>query len=411
MIISTADAIDPLPVPIGLARLAKLAFDGHDLAPLADDLTSRALAASPDPAALMDLSTIAQLTGRRDDRLMLQTAALSRRRIYRQPAASESALRLLALMAPGDFLANTPLEFMLQDANVTLDMLYLVPGCPLPQPLPAHDVAIVAATELEENRPLLDQLTLISTWPRPVLNAPDRIARLTRDGAWRLLRSVPGVVYPTNARIERACLAAIGNGETNIADVLAFGFPMLVRPVDSHAGHGLALIGEKGAIGGYLHEHPAREFFAAPFVDYRCDDGMYRKYRVALIEQIPYACHMAISTHWMIHYLNAGMMESAEKRAEEARFMAEFDETFALRHREALAGIAERVGLDYVTMDCAETRDGRLLVFEVGNGMIVHAMDPPDLFPYKAPQMRKVFDAFEAMLRKASPTHRPAAAA
>jgi hypothetical protein len=30
--------------------------------------------------------------------------------------------------------------------------------------------------------------------------------------------------------------------------------------------------------------------------------------------------------------------------------------------------------------------------------MIVHAMDPPDMFPYKAPQMHKVFDAFHAML-------------
>ena len=27
-------------------------------------------------------------------------------------------------------------------------------------------------------------------------------------------------------------------------------------------------------------------------------------------------------------------------------------------------------------------------------------MDPPDLFPYKQPQMRKVFAAFEGMLRQ-----------
>jgi len=32
--------------------------------------------------------------------------------------------------------------------------------------------------------------------------------------------------------------------------------------------------------------------------------------------------------------------------------------------------------------------------------MIVHSMDPPDLFPYKAPQMRKVRDAFRDMLRR-----------
>jgi hypothetical protein len=403
-------ATDIPPVPIGLARLSKLAFDGCDLAPLADELSARALAVPPDAAALMDLSTIAQLTGRRDDRLLLQAGALSIQRIYRQPSA-EDGLRLLAFMAPGDFLANTPLEFMLADTNVTLDMVYVTPGLPLPQPLPAHDVAIVAATELAENRAVLDQLAmLVATWPRPVLNAPERIARLTRDGAWALLHCVAGVVYPPNVRIGRAQLTAVGIDATNIAEVIGFDFPMLVRPVDSHAGHGLALVAEPCAIGPYLNDHPESEFFVAPFVDYRSADGLYRKYRVAIIDGRPYACHMAISRHWMIHYLNAGMMESEEKRAEEARFMAEFDRDFAPRHETALAGLAERIGLDYVTMDCAETRDGRLLVFEVGNGMIVHAMDPPALFPYKAPQMRKVFAAFEAMLRKAS-ARRPAVAA
>ena len=42
-----------------------------------------------------------------------------------------------------------------------------------------------------------------------------------------------------------------------------------------------------------------------------------------------------------------------------------------------------------------------LLIFEADNTAIVHDMDPPDLFPYKAPQMRKIFDAFAAMLSTA----------
>jgi hypothetical protein len=39
-----------------------------------------------------------------------------------------------------------------------------------------------------------------------------------------------------------------------------------------------------------------------------------------------------------------------------------------------------------------------LLIFEADNTAVVHDMDPPDIFPYKLPQMRKVFDAFAAML-------------
>jgi hypothetical protein len=78
--------------------------------------------------------------------------------------------------------------------------------------------------------------------------------------------------------------------------------------------------------------------------------------------------------------------------------MRGFDDEFARRHEIALAGIAARIGLDYFTVDCAETRDGSLLVFEADNTAVVHDMDPIELFPYKQPQMRKLFDAFIAML-------------
>jgi hypothetical protein len=113
----------------------------------------------------------------------------------------------------------------------------------------------------------------------------------------------------------------------------------------------------------------------------------------------------------MIHYVNADMYVNADRRAEEAKFMEGFDTDFAPRHATALAAIAKRIGLEYVTMDCAETHDGELLVFEAGNGMIVHAMDPPDLFPYKRVQMDKVFRAFETMLRKAARRPSPLATA
>jgi hypothetical protein len=111
---------------------------------------------------------------------------------------------------------------------------------------------------------------------------------------------------------------------------------------------------------------------------------------------------MAISSEWMVHYLNAGMTESAEKRAEEARFMADFDVDFARRHAAAFRALADRAGLEYFAIDCGETLDGQLLVFEADTAMIVHSMDPPDLFPYKPPQMRKLFVAFHDMLVRAT---------
>ena len=58
----------PPPVPIGLPALCKMAFDGLDLAPVWNDLVLRVQAQPDDAAALLDLSTIAQLQGRPQDR-------------------------------------------------------------------------------------------------------------------------------------------------------------------------------------------------------------------------------------------------------------------------------------------------------------------------------------------------------
>jgi len=99
------------------------------------------------------------------------------------------------------------------------------------------------------------------------------------------------------------------------------------------------------------------------------------------------------------------MLENAEKRAEEARVMADFDDNFAVKHAQAFSDINERVGLDYLGIDCAETPDGKLLIFEIDSCMIVHSMDSVDLYPYKQPQMQKVFSAFREMLISQKQVH------
>ena len=380
--------------PLGLAALAKRAFDGEDLTALRSDLIGRMIADPENAAVLLDLSILEQLTGEPGDAQALQYRALERSRLFRRPASHAAAgLRLLAFMAPGDFMANTPLEFLLEGSDTTLDMLYVLPGEPLPREIPEHDLAFVAIGESEASQPLLSDLArVLRHWPQPVLNAPERIARLSRDGACELLREAPGIAIPETRRVSRTELLALPT-ET---------FPIILRPIGSHAGEGLERIESASGIADYLRRSGGSEFYLAPFVDYRGADGLFRKYRVALIEGRPYASHGAISSQWMIHYLNAGMRESAEKRAEEARWMASFDDDFARRHGEAFAALAQQIGLDYFAIDCGETRNGELLIFEVDVAMIVHAMDPPDLFPYKRPAMEKLFAAFREMLgRKA----------
>ncbi len=388
---------------MGLAPLMRMALSGTDLKPLGEELVQRAQNDPGDASALLDLAIVLQLTGSPDLALTMQADALQVQQLYHLPATvAPATVRLLAMVTPGELMANTPVEFLVANSDVALDLLYVGEGIPPPASVPTHDLLLIAVGESNHNQPLLAALErMVAAWPCPVLNAPGRIARLSRDGARELLDGLPGVEMPNTVRLDRRGLEAVGRGEQSIAQVVGDGdFPVIVRPVGSHAGRGLVKLDSSASIAAYLTEHPDDDFFVSRYVDYRSPDGQFRKYRIVFVEGRPFAVHMAISDHWMVHYLNAGMAENPAKRDEEARFMANFDRDFAHRHAAALSGIAARVELDYFGIDCAETPDGRLLIFEVDSALVVHDMDPSDVFPYKQPQMKQIFEAFRGMLRR-----------
>jgi glutathione synthase/RimK-type ligase-like ATP-grasp enzyme len=385
---------------IGLSKLMRIAYAGGDLAPLGAQLIERAATATSGHA-LMDLSTVLQLRGDHDLALSLQAQAIKIQQLYSIPTSSNQiTIRLLVIMGEGDLMSNTPVEFLLEDTDIALDILYVTPEFPLPESLPEHDVLFVAMAQSDQNMALLNELAkALSGWPHPVLNQPERIALLSRNQASTLLKSAQGIAMPITIRLDRDSLEQIATNQLPLTERLEDGeFPIIVRPVDSHAGKDLAKIEDSKALFGYLQDLHNQEFYLSRFIDYRSQDGLFRKYRIMLIDGKPLICHVGISTHWMIHYLNAGMAESAEKRQEEAHFFSTFDSEFALKHAAAFNAIYQRAGLDYLGIDCGETADGTLLIFEIDSCMIIHALDPVDIFPYKQPQMNKVFAAFRQML-------------
>jgi hypothetical protein len=388
-----------------VAQLLKMAFDGNDLTPLREQMIARLESGPADAAARMDLCAIEQILGRQSEGLRFQAEALSLHRLYRSSwPASPQALRVVAFMTPGDIGSNLPIEFLLQGSDVVLYLLYIVPGQAIPDPLPEHDIAIVIAGESDLVRPVMQEIErLIPTWPCPVLNWPDQVLRLSREEMYVALRDVPGLVMSETVRIDRASFKQLARGLVSIDQLLeATLLPLIARTIGSHAGRGLAKLDDTAAIDTYLDDHPDSEFFLSRYIDYRSPDGLFRKYRIVWIDGRPYPCHMAIADEWKVWYLNANMAESKAKRAEEARFMETFDDDFARRHAEALKGVVERFGLEYMGIDCAELPDGQLLVFEGDIALVAHDMDSPDVYPYKGPQMRKLFAAFYNMLRQKS---------
>lgn len=400
--------LHPLSAPnyadrIGFAQLTRQAFEGVDLHPLRDQLLARVTEGTAHAGEGLDLSLIAQLMGEKEAGLVIQSEVLSFHQLFRTPAAvPKPGLRVLALAADIDMGGNTPIEFLLEGSDIELLTLYVTKGTGLPETLPDHDIAIVVASDSEECREALALIEKAAPrWPRPILNRPELIGNLDRDKLYRLLADIPGLDIPVTAHATRAQLSALAQGQIACKDITGeLHFPMIARPRGTHAGVGLAKLDDAPALAAYLAERQEQDFFVARFVNYAGPDGLYRKIRLTMVDGKPYACHMAIADRWDIWYLNAYMAFSEEKRAEEAIFMQDFDRAFAARHKNALDEMSRRVGLDYFIVDCAENRNGELLVFEADNTAVVHNMDSPVVFPYKPPQMRKIFAAFTAMLSR-----------
>jgi glutathione synthase/RimK-type ligase-like ATP-grasp enzyme len=305
--------------------------------------------------------------------------------------------RILVLAVPGDFQANLPLDALLGAPDNQLHTLWLTdPDAAMDDPLSAFGdflpkvdcVFIAIAEDVRHCRALEAADRVAEALDVPVINEGRRIAAVSRNGVAHLLRGLPDAVVPYSTPIERASLAGGAGLE----------FPLIIRPAGSHAGKDLARVDSAETLHTYLAGVTGDRFYIAPFIDYQSRDGFWRKYRIIFVDGHPWPYHLAIHSDWAIWYYNARMDLDQWKRCEEARFVADISQVFPERAMRALRAVAERVGLDYFGMDCGLMPDGRLVVFEIETGMIVHDWDSAAIYPYKQACTQAIRQATERMI-------------
>jgi hypothetical protein len=316
----------------------------------------------------------------RDDRVIVSEARETPARV-----------RVLALYRIAPWEANLPLELVIDERHATLQRFYLADEDDeriLSVPLPPHDVLINAIAWSKRALPTLRLAEQVAERSNvAVVNRPSVIADLGRDRvAERFADSCLVLAPPT----QMYAAADVPNAPLS--------YPAIIRPISSQAGIDLAKVDDPVELAGYLAEHPHKFYFISPFVDYRGADGYFRKYRIVFVDGVPYAYHLAISPHWMIHYYNAPMAEHAWMRAEEAAFCADLASVFCGALADGLREIAMRIPLEYFAIDCALAPDGRVLLFEADGAMLVHGSDDPELFGYKRAAFERVQAAFARAL-------------
>ncbi len=339
--------------------------------------------------AHLGIYEVAQILRKPELALAHQAAAIALSPVHSTPACEREDYALLVLCAPGPYTANTPVDLIFDSRYVTLHRWYVDPSGDIPH-LPRYDAIWIAIGESDASASRLRAAErFAATQRQPLFNRPDAINRLNRVALGEAFASARRTCAVTTERVARERYAAE-----------SCPVPHIVRPVDSHGGTGLERIDDDAQRAAYAARSDSEFLYVAPFIDYSSADGYFRKYRIIFIDGEPFPFHLAISPNWMVHYYNAPMTEHQWMRDEELAFFENFAGAFSGDLTEALRETAERLGLDYVGIDCAIGRDGRLLLFEADNAVIVHVLDDPVMFAYKHRHVPRITAALDAMVRR-----------
>ena len=263
--------------------------------------------------------------------------------------------------------------------------------------LPRHQVIFNAIGDADLSREALAAAKkLVASSSAPLLNAPSAVIATGRADNSQRLSNIPGVIAPAMVNLPREILLS-----PDVDTVLArhgLTFPLLMRTPGFHTGRHFVLIDKAAALSDAIANLPGTELTAIQYLDSRGADGKVRKYRVMMIDGELYPLHLAISSHWKIHYFTAEMADRAEHRAEDAEFLENMPAAIGPRALAALEQIQRVLGLDYAGIDFGLGPTGELLLFEANATMVVNPPEPDERWAYRRPAVERVFFAIRRML-------------
>ena len=111
-----------------------------------------------------------------------------------------------------------------------------------------------------------------------------------------------------------------------------------------------------------------------------------------------YPLHVAISSHWKIHYFTAEMADNPQHRAEDAAFLEDMAGVLGPMAMSALQQIQSTLALDYAGVDFGVSAQGEVLLFEANATMVVNPPEPDERWKYRRPAYDQVRRAIHQML-------------
>lgn len=255
------------------------------------------------------------------------------------------------------------------------------------------DVIFNSICNPETNR---KSLTLLIDWLKendvPVINRPENILLTTRDVISQKLQTITQIAMPRTLRLVPSTLSDVKKAIFEEK----FSFPLLFRPANEHGGGGLIRLESEEELA--LLERYAfdgRDYFITEFVDFKSDDGLYRKSRYFVIDGKVYPRHRIVSSQWKIHAETRRelMDDHSALQKEEKQFLSQVDPEI----EKICLQIAKQVDLECLGIDCHHEEGGKMTVFEVNACMRPYALHSQN---YLNKATASIKQAIEALIIK-----------
>ena len=182
----------------------------------------------------------------------------------------------------------------------------------------------------------------------------------------------------------------------NIIEKENFPFPLIFRTSGDQGSQNMVKIDSLDTLTESLERFAftgENAFYMIEYIDYRSNDGYYRKARYWVVGEKVIPRHMVIATSWNISYdIKKEMMyDKKELQDEEKNFMeGDHEENI----KKCLA-IKEALGLDFFGIDCSINEKGEMLVFEATPCM---ALLEDKNFPYINTVIPKISKATQDLI-------------
>ena len=347
--------------------------------------------------ACQNLAAIHASAGRTAEADAFRERAYRIQRVFIEEAPGQvrRVLVLCAARASG----NVPFEALLPGAvNCRIKYAIDYAADAEDEQLPPFDLVFNAIGEPDIAAPLAGRLArFTSRVARPLLNPPAAIGRTARHNTPALLGDLHDVQAAACVRIDAA-----PSSDVALAGLLAehgIALPVLARPAATHGGEGLVRCEDLAALQARLRESQGPQYLTA-FRDTRAADGYYRKYRMIFVDREPFPYHLAISTHWMVHYFSADMEGHAWKLDEERHFLEHPAAALGQRALQAIVAIGRRLDLDYGGIDFTLLPDGQVFVLEANATMLAHYERSTGALAHKNLFVQPIVDAFERLIKR-----------